>query len=334
MLVTGNVVFNDHNQPVYPDTCMPLKTASLNREIELIAIGRGDYPGGHLKPEDLNGVRSIGFWDAKREQTFGLPPHQNEGIEFTLCEAGELSFSCENRTTKLCANMMAITRPWQIHKLGDPNIEICRLHWMILDVGVRHPHQVWTWPEWIILNPEDLNYLTKILRENEAPVWQGKVETIEIFKKITAQIKNYGQPGVSSSLKLLINELLLNIYLTLKAQKPSLDTGLVTTERSVKLFLSELPRMLQREWTSQDMADYCHLKSTRFIYYCKKITNMSPIQYLQFLRIQKAKTLLKEDRLNITDVAFNCGFSSSQYFNRIFKRYTDLSPQEYRKKKL
>ncbi|MDC7235096.1 MAG: helix-turn-helix transcriptional regulator [Spirochaetales bacterium] len=332
MIVTvmETVVFNDLKSKIYPDSCIPLKEAAELGDIDLIAIGRGNYPGEKLRENDLKGIRSIGFWNARKEQKFGLPTHQNEGIEFTLCEAGHVSFNCEGKQKELGSSMMAITRPWQPHQLGDPHIEICSLHWLILDVGVRRPHQGWNWPEWIILNEEDLSFLTRILRENEAPVWQAKPETAAIFKKITSEIRNYGNPGSSSSIKLLINELLLNIFLTLQAQKPRLDTELISNERNVRLFLKELEKLLSYQWTSESMADYCHLKSTRFIHYCKKLTNMSPIQYLQFLRIQEAKKQLQSTDSSITDIAFDCGFSSSQYFNRIFRKYTDMSPRDYR----
>ncbi len=327
----GRVIFQDINTQLYPDTCKPLKKAASDNALGMKAIGRGSYPGKKIKADDLSGLRSVGFWDAKKEQNFGLTTHRNEGIEFSFCEAGHLSFACEGKKTTMNSNTLSITRPWQPHSIGNPHIEISRLHWLILDVEVRRPHQTWHWPDWIILDTADLDGLTRILRENEIPVWEANDDIGRIFRKITSELDEYGSPGVSSSLKLLINELLLNVYLMLKVRKPELNDSLVSSERSVDMFLKELPTMLNMEWTSTKMSDYCHLKPTRFIHYCKILTNMSPIQYLNYLRIRQAKVMLKSPDLSVTDIAFNCGFSSSQYFNRMFKNSTETTPLEYRR---
>ena len=51
------------------------------------------------------------------------------------------------------------------------------------------------------------------------------------------------------------------------------------------------------------------------------------------LTAEHAKRLLKNSNLNITDIAFDCGFNSSSQFTNIFKKYVSLTPKEYRNKK-
>ena len=53
--------------------------------------------------------------------------------------------------------------------------------------------------------------------------------------------------------------------------------------------------------------------------------------WLNTLRIDKAKSLLKSSNLEIKEVAAKIGFNSSNYFCRLFKRYTGISPAEYKK---
>ena len=38
----------------------------------------------------------------------------------------------------------------------NPNIGFCKLHWFIIDLGVRKPQQEWVWPDWVILSIDDL----------------------------------------------------------------------------------------------------------------------------------------------------------------------------------
>jgi AraC family L-rhamnose operon transcriptional activator RhaR/AraC family L-rhamnose operon regulatory protein RhaS len=49
------------------------------------------------------------------------------------------------------------------------------------------------------------------------------------------------------------------------------------------------------------------------------------------IRIQKAAELLKSTERTITDIAFDCGFSDSNYFARCFRKIMDQTPNEYRR---
>jgi AraC-like DNA-binding protein len=55
-----------------------------------------------------------------------------------------------------------------------------------------------------------------------------------------------------------------------------------------------------------------------------------PGNYLQSLRVEKAKELLGTGRAGITDAALSTGFTSSQYFAHVFRKFTGQSPSEYR----
>ena len=56
-------------------------------------------------------------------------------------------------------------------------------------------------------------------------------------------------------------------------------------------------------------------------------------QYCNARKIDQTKTLLENKKLSICDVSARSGFNNVTCFNRIFKRITGLSPQEYRLKK-
>ncbi|WP_373231230.1 helix-turn-helix domain-containing protein [Cohnella sp.] len=56
----------------------------------------------------------------------------------------------------------------------------------------------------------------------------------------------------------------------------------------------------------------------------------TPIFYLQRLRLERACTLLKQTKLNIIDIACQCGFTDSNYFTRSFTKAYGLSPRAYR----
>jgi two-component system response regulator YesN len=54
--------------------------------------------------------------------------------------------------------------------------------------------------------------------------------------------------------------------------------------------------------------------------------------YLNNLRIDRAKELLRTTNLKCTEIAFQCGYNDSHYFSTVFKRKTGSSPQQFRGK--
>ena len=58
------------------------------------------------------------------------------------------------------------------------------------------------------------------------------------------------------------------------------------------------------------------------------------VEYLQRLRMDHAKILLKQTDLSTTDISSLCGINSSSYFAKVFKRYYNMTPEDYRKRAL
>lgn len=54
----------------------------------------------------------------------------------------------------------------------------------------------------------------------------------------------------------------------------------------------------------------------------------SPLGYLQQIRIDKAAELLRNTNLSVKEIAYLCGYHSSQYFSHVFKQYSGIRPQE------
>ena len=58
---------------------------------------------------------------------------------------------------------------------------------------------------------------------------------------------------------------------------------------------------------------------------------MPPAQFMLELRVERAKELLAFTDKSIAEIAEASGFSDQNYFARIFKRFTDISPTQYRR---
>ena len=58
---------------------------------------------------------------------------------------------------------------------------------------------------------------------------------------------------------------------------------------------------------------------------------MTPVTYLTFWRMQKARKLLADSREPIIEVALQSGYNSEAAFGRVFKKYFEMPPARYRK---
>lgn len=82
--------------------------------------------------------------------------------------------------------------------------------------------------------------------------------------------------------------------------------------------------------TTSELADIVHISEGHFCHIFKEVTGKTAKEYLNSIRIKKAAALLLETSMTVTEVAYCCGFSDSNYFARIFKKYTGHTPSAVR----
>lgn len=99
----------------------------------------------------------------------------------------------------------------------------------------------------------------------------------------------------------------------------------------VKSIIDYIHTHYESQITLDILAAYFHLSREHLCRLFKKMTRMSPIEYLNFYRISTSTRLLRETDHEISDIALEIGFNNISYFNRTFKRYMHVTPGEYRK---
>jgi AraC-like DNA-binding protein len=336
-----NIEHNMSTKPTYQarraryeiDRCEPQNRAIKSGRINFHALTKGHYPGTPVPENVLSGLSSIGFWSAGGAQDWGLDEHRNEGIEIMFLETGTMVFVADKKRYNLRAGQFTITRPWQLHKLGTPNIGPGRLHWLILDVGVRHPRQSWHWPSWMVLTNDDLAELTRKLRHNENPVWNATLSIQQSFRDLARTVETWNQPHAVSRLAADLNLLFVGILDALAEQQTQETPDLTSYQRKVELFLQELennPEIYSKMWTIESMAKHRGMGVTTFSKYCRELVNMAPMNFLNRCRLDRAAQQLRENTgRSITDIALACGFNSSQYFATRFRRRFKISPSQF-----
>lgn len=129
------------------------------------------------------------------------------------------------------------------------------------------------------------------------------------------------------------------LYIFIFRRKKTAQTVIAPIQSDTAPIESEYIRKA-REYTAQLFSDetldrgrvaaVIGLNPTYFGQLFKNETGVHFSEYLTALRIEKAKTLLRDNQKNVAEIAFEVGFSSQSYFGFIFKKATGLSPKQYR----
>lgn len=82
----------------------------------------------------------------------------------------------------------------------------------------------------------------------------------------------------------------------------------------------------------KELADWCHISETHFRRVFSAYTNISPLEYINQVRIKNACEYLKKTDDSIAAIASKCGFSTNSTFNRNFRHLLGVTPMEWRKR--
>jgi len=131
---------------------------------------------------------------------------------------------------------------------------------------------------------------------------------------------------ISSLLNTLIIEM---IRLKREGQEPQYKNDSVTN--LIMNIVTHINNNYMENITIDTLANMAYLSRSHFCRQFKKVTGFSPLEYLNSVRLKAAEHLLDTTALSVTTISSQVGFSSSNYFGDIFKRYKGMSPRSYRK---
>jgi AraC-like DNA-binding protein len=109
---------------------------------------------------------------------------------------------------------------------------------------------------------------------------------------------------------------------------------LVRQENAEPPVITKAKKYIEEHQTEEvSLAEVAKAVNTSSFYFCKmfrKVTGINFTDYVARLRIERAKNLLLNPNLRVSEIAYEVGFQSLTHFNRVFKRILGLSPTDYR----
>lgn len=114
------------------------------------------------------------------------------------------------------------------------------------------------------------------------------------------------------------------------------ETGLSTADQRRRAAITESIQYINTHYkdtiTIKELSALLNYSESYYAHSFKEITGISVIDYINTLRIKKAKILLLTSDFSISEIAGLTGIGNINYFSRIFKQYCGITPREYRRK--
>ena len=153
---------------------------------------------------------------------------------------------------------------------------------------------------------------------------EGGAPTDSILKLNNHFLQNLQQINTLDTLCYKLQEIVETFSESMFNYIPSRNSELI---KKAMLYISE---HFSNPLTLEEVAAYVHLHPSYFSTLFKSSTGSSFKEYLNMVRIEESKRLLSNTDYSIIDIAVAVGFEDQSYFSKVFKKYTGLTPKQFR----
>lgn len=150
-----------------------------------------------------------------------------------------------------------------------------------------------------------------------------------ILKMLLAEVKQQKKPDLLI-LHNLLEVLLVHLFRNNNVELEKNEANIFHKDVSTAKHYIDLN--FRENITLDQLAKITHINKYYLAHSFKKSLSLSPIEYLNKVRIQNSKYLLESTNHPISFISSISGFSSASYFSQAFKRLENISPLQYRKK--
>jgi AraC-like DNA-binding protein len=181
-----------------------------------------------------------------------------------------------------------------------------------------------------LMNLPEMRLVTELFGRAAQGLWFGRDVSIQLKPTL---LKLHESNGINQLI------IFLEIFKTLSqtdnfkvlSTKTFVGTKQQNDSNRINQVLKYIHANLQETIDLQTVAGLANMNPTAFCRYIKSQTNKTFVELLNEIRIANACRLLLEDKIEIAQICYECGFGNVTHFNYTFKKITGQNPTEYRK---
>lgn len=279
---------------------------------------RTDDPHKYLKgfwSKTLPGIKQLA-WRNFRTAFEVLPDHTHDGaLEIVFVPKGEMIYSIGPRMYQVRGGDFFIAGPDVVHGTGGLPMGVGEIYWteIAMDridgfLGLAEPFAT------------DLRDTLRVLPSG---LHTGNKAMFAHLEALFEILPTKSRARIAQA---------HGHYLGLLGEVSKCVEGrLVSSEREWSPVFDAIEASLADPPSLAELAELVSLSESRFKVLFKEFCGISPAEYIVRRKIERSKVLLKRAEAMVIEVAVDLGFSSSQYFSSVFRKYVGLTPREFRK---
>ncbi|MDP4181081.1 MAG: AraC family transcriptional regulator [Bacillota bacterium] len=258
-----------------------------------------------------------------------LDYHWHNEIEFLYLSKGKAVFQVDSTPIELHENEAIFINRGEIHSGYSLDHSYCVYYSIVFSL------------EMLYSAPQDVCYdryfrplisgkykLTKKITGAESWEKEILVQIKNIIKSFAEKFSGYEMDIKSSILKIFSLVYSNNAIVFLQEKNESLKR--YQTER-LKRILNFIKENYRDKISIEVLSNEVNLTRYHFCRIFKSLTGQTPIEYINYFRINQALRLLEDENRKIANIAVEVGFDNFSYFIEKFKEYKNCTPSEYRK---
>ena len=172
------------------------------------------------------------------------------------------------------------------------------------------------------------------------PFWNSitsslnRISNLEKNGEVYKFIEELFERARTSQLENLYDNSMFAYMFLIKLHKYLREKGTLCDDSvSIELCIEFMNSNYNKDITILDIANFGNISPFSFGKKFKDIVGDTPIHYLTKQRVKQSMILLCNTDLNIHSIAAQCGFEDANYFTKVFRKFTNFTPLEFRKKK-
>ena len=267
----------------------------------------------------LPGVIALGHYNNTR----ALPPlteHVHPGaIEICFLIKGRQTYRVQGRDYRMRGGDVFVTFPDERHGTGNEPEEKGTLYWMILGLPRKNE-------SFLGLPPRHGRSVLRGLLEMPSRHFHGSSRMKEDLDAIAEHYHASPDPPALASVRIAhhVQAVLLDTIRCSRLADASASRSLLAP------VLDYIARHTEAPLRVSDLAARAGLSISRLSARFKAETGVPPAEYILRVKIEEAQRRLKQGNQTVTKIAYDLGFSSSQYFATAFRRFKGISPRDVR----
>ena len=156
-----------------------------------------------------------------------------------------------------------------------------------------------------------------------------KIHDRSQYETIFKQLCTCYDTGLDEEHLLLQSRVLELIYLLSSYTQDHAFQKNANHKETIERVIQFIKDHINEDLSLDAVAEYASFSPIHFHNFFKQSTGKTLREYVEEQRIQKAVNLLFSSNLTLSDIAYECGFSSQSYFSFVFKKRMGMTPREY-----